>query len=172
MRRSDVVKWLIYALGAAVVWAAETLLLNRLPIFGVIPVLLPLAAVAVGLWEGTAAGAVFGLCLGIFADAIYPGLPGGMTAGLCVMGWLTGAMIQYRLRQNLPGYLICAVASMTALELFRALSALLSRLGPAQLIFSLAGRELACSLLYAIPVYLLFKLLHFLLHKPQRGVRL
>lgn len=172
MRRSDVGKWLLYALGVWVVWIAETLFLNRLPILGVIPVLLPLAAVAVGLWEGALPGAVFGLCLGIFADAVYPGLPGGMTLGLCVIGWLTGAMSQYRVRQNLLGYLICAVAAMTALEVFRALSAALSHLGALSHILSLGGRELACSLLYAIPVYLLFKLLHHLVSKPTRGVRL
>ena len=173
MRRSDVVKWLIYALGVAVVWMAETLFLNRLPLFGVIPVLLPLTAVAVGLWEGAFHGAVFGLCLGVFADAVYPGLPGGMTLGLCLIGWLTGAMSQYRVRPNLPGYLICALGGMTALEFFRVLSALLSRLGAPAAIFSLAGRELACSLLYAIPVYLLFKLLHHWTGGERvRGVRL
>ncbi len=172
MRRSDVGKWLLYALGVLVVWMAETLFLNRLPILGVIPVLLPLAAVAVGLWESALPGAVFGLCLGIFADAVYPGLPGGMTLGLCVIGWLTGAMSQYRVRQSLPGYLICAVAAMTALEVFRVLSAALSHLGALSDILSLGGRELACSLLYAIPVYLLFKLLHHLVTKPVRGVRL
>lgn len=172
MRRSDVVKWLIYALGVAAVWMAETLFLNRLPLFGVIPVLLPLAAVAVGLLEGAFPGAVFGLCLGMFADAIYPGLPGGMTLGLCVMGWLAGAMSQYRVRPNLPGYLICAVSAMTALELFRALSAFLSHRGAVRDILWLAARELGCSLVYAIPVYLLFKLFNRLISRPIQGVRL
>lgn len=172
MRRSEVGKWLLYALGVLVVWIAETLFLNRLPLFGVIPVLLPLAAVAAGLWEGALPGAVFGLCLGIFADAIYPGLPGGMTLGLCIIGWLTGAMSQYRVRQNLPGYLICAVAAMVGLEVVRVVTALLSHLGGAEAIFSLAGRELACSLLYAIPIYFLFKLVHHFVSTPVRGVRL
>lgn len=172
MRRSDVTKWLIYALGVAVVWMAETLFLNRLPLFGVIPVLLPLTAVAVGLWEGAFPGAVFGLCLGVFADAVYPGLPGGMTLGLCLIGWLTGAMSQYRVRQNLPGYLICAVSAAAALALARASAALLSHKGTAGAVFSLAGREMACSLVYAIPIYLLFFLLHRLIVKPVRGVRL
>lgn len=172
MRRSDVTKWLIYALGVAVVWMAETLFLNRLPLFGVIPVLLPLTAVAVGLWEGAFPGAVFGLCLGVFADAVYPGLPGGMTLGLCLIGWLTGAMSQYRVRQNLPGYLICAVSAAAALALVRASAALLSHRGTTGAVFSLAGREMACSLVYAIPIYLLFFLLHRLIAKPVRGVRL
>lgn len=172
MRQSDVIKWLIYALGVLPVWMAETLFLNRLPIFGVIPVLLPLAAVAVGLWEGTLPGAVYGLCLGVFADAVYPGIPGGMTLGLCVIGWLTGAMSRYRVRQNLLGYLICAVSAMTALEVFRVLSALLSRRGAPRDILWLAVRELACSLIYAIPIYLLFALLRHCVNKPKRGVRL
>ena len=173
MRRSDFVKWLIYALGVAAVWMAETLFLNRVPLVGVIPVLLPLAAVAVGILESTLAGAVFGLCLGVFADAIYPGLPGGMTLGLCVIGWLTGATSQYRVQKNLLGYLICAVVSMTVLEGFRAAAALLSHLGSTAAVLSLAGRELGCSLIYAIPVYLLFKLIHRLVNKPaSQGVRL
>lgn len=172
MRQSDVIKWLIYALGTAVVWMAETLFLNRVPLFGVIPVLLPLAAVAVGLWEGTLPGAVFGLCLGVFADAVYPGLPGGMTLGLCLIGWLTGAMSRYRVRQNLLGYLICAVCAMTALELCRVLSALLSHLGGVREILWLAFRELACSLVYALPIYLLFKLISYCVNKPSQGVRL
>lgn len=173
MRRSDLIKWLIYTLGVVAVWMAETLFLNRVPLFGVIPVLLPLAAVAVGLWESTPAGAVFGLCLGVFADAVYPGLPGGMTLGLCVIGWLTGALSQYRLQKNLVGYLLCAAAAMTGLEAFRAAGALLSHLGPTAAVLSLAGRELVCSLIYAIPVYLLFKLIHRLVDKPaSQGVRL
>lgn len=172
MRQSDVLKWLKYALGTLAVWMAETLFLNRLPVFGVIPVLLPLAAVAVGLWEGELSGAVYGLCLGVFADAVYPGLPGGMTLGLCLVGWLTGAMSRFRVRQNLPGYLICAVGSMTALEGLRVLSAALSRLGGLPDLFSRAGRELACSLLYAVPVYLIFKLINLTVNRPQQGVRL
>lgn len=172
MRRADVVKWLIYALGGLVVWIAEMLFLNRLPIFGVIPVLLPLAAVAAGLLEGALPGAVFGLCLGVFADAVYPGLPGGMTLGLCLMGWLTGVMSQYRVRQNLLGYLICATAAMTALEFSRSLSAALSHLGALSDILSLAGRELACSLLYAVPIYFLFKLICMAVNRPKRGVKL
>lgn len=172
MRRSDVAKWLIYTLGVAVVWMAETLFLNRLPLFGVIPVLLPLTAVAVGLWEGVVEGAVFGLCLGVFADAVYPGLPGGMTLGLCLIGLLTGAMSQYRVRQNLPGYLLCAVAATAAIALTRTCAALLSHLGTVRDVLSLAGREMACSLVYAIPLYLLFHLLHRLIEKPVRGVRL
>lgn len=173
MRRSDFVKWLIYALGVLAVWMAETLFLNRLPLFGVIPVLLPLAAVAVGLLESAPAGAVFGLCLGVFADAVYPGIPGGMTLGLCVIGWLTGAMSQYRVQKNLVGYLICAVAALMGLEVFRSASALLSHLGPPSAVLFLAVREWGCSLVYAIPVYLLFKLIHRLVNKPARqGVRL
>ena len=147
MRRSDFVKWLIYALGVA--------------------------AVAVGLWESPLAGAVFGLCLGVFADAVYPGFPGGMTLGLCIFGWVTGTLSQYRLQKNLLGYSICAVVALTALEAVRAASALLSHVGPTYGVLSLAGRELGCSLIYAIPVYLLFKLIHHAVNKPaHQGVRL
>ena len=54
------VKWLAYALALLPVWLMECFLLSRYPLFGVKPMLLPLAVVAVATLEGGAAGAGFG----------------------------------------------------------------------------------------------------------------
>lgn len=158
--RDQVHKWLVYALGLLPVWAAETMLLNRLPLFGVIPVLLPLAAVAVALWEGAGPGALFGLGVGILADAVYPGAPGGMTLGLCLMGWLTGAICQYGVRQNFVGYVLCAAIDMGALELCRFAWAMFTRLGTAQAVASVALKEGLWSLCFTPLLYPLFKLIY------------
>lgn len=158
--RDRVHKWLLYALGVVPVWMLETMVLNRLPLFGVIPVLLPLAAVAVALWEGALPGAVFGLCLGVVADAVYPGAPGGMTLGLCLMGLTTGAVSQYAVRQNLVGYLLCAAADMAALEAARVLWGAFVRLGPLEAVALTALKEGIWSLCFAPLLYLLFKLIY------------
>ncbi len=158
--RDQVHKWLIYALGLLAVWAAEALVLWRFPMFGVIPVLLPLAAVAVAFWEGARRGAVFGLCVGVLADAIYPGTPGGMTLGLCLMGFCVGAIRQYGIRQTFLGYLLCAAVAMAALELFRVLGLLLIQLGSPEALAWVALKEGLWSLCFTIAIYPLFKLIY------------
>lgn len=158
--RDQVHKWLLYALGLLAVWAAEALVLWRFPMFGVIPVLLPLAAVAVAFWEGARRGAVFGLCVGVLADAIYPGTPGGMTLGLCLMGFCVGAASQYGIRQTFLGYLLCAGVSMGALELVRVLGLLLIRLGSLEALAWVALKEGLWSLCFTVAIYPLFKLIY------------
>ena len=62
MTRNDfLIKWGVYALAILPVWWCELFLLNRFPLFGVIPMLLPLTAVAVAVLEGATAGAGYGL---------------------------------------------------------------------------------------------------------------
>ena len=158
--QDHVLKWLCYALGVFPIWLAETQILNRIPRFGVIPVLLPLAAVAVALWEGARCGAVFGLCLGIIADATYPGAPGGMTLGLCLLGFLTGAASQYEVRQTFVGYALCAGVSMGLLELARVAWCLFTRLGPLPAVALVAAKEGLWSLCFIPLIYPLFKFIY------------
>ena len=158
--RDQLLKWLCYALGVLPVWLAETQILNRVPLFGVIPVLLPLAAVAVALWEGARCGAVFGLCLGVIADATYPGAPGGMTLGLCLMGFVTGAVSQYGVRQTFVGYALCAGVSMGILELGRIAWCLFTQLGPLPAVALVAVKEGLWSLCFIPLIYPLFKLIY------------
>ena len=57
MTRQDfLIKWGAYALALLPVWFLELFVLNRFPVLGVTPMLLPLAAAAVGVLEGAVAG--------------------------------------------------------------------------------------------------------------------
>lgn len=160
-------KWFCYALGVLPVWAAETLLLNRVPFLGVIPVLLPLAAIAVAQWEGERSGAVFGLCVGVVADATYPGVPGGMTLGLCLLGWLTGAMSRYGVQRNFLGYLLCSTVGMGLLELGRLGWGILTKLGSFEAVGLVALKEGLWSLCFVVVIYPLFKMIY----RAQGGQR-
>ncbi len=158
--QDSLVKWLCYALGVLPVWLAETQILNRVPLFGVIPVLLPLAAVAVALWEGARSGALFGLCLGVIADATYPGTPGGMTLGLCLLGFLAGAACQYGVRQTFVGYALCSAVGMGLLELARVGWCLFTKLGPLPAVALVAAKEGLWSLCFIPFLYPLFKAIY------------
>ena len=54
------IKWGVYTLALLPVWFLEAYVLSRVPLWGVSPMLLPLAAVAVAVLEGASGGAGFG----------------------------------------------------------------------------------------------------------------
>lgn len=63
-----VLKYLVYMFLALL---CQNMLFTRLRIFGVCPMALPAVAVAVGMFEGSSWGALFGVVMGIFADMAY-----------------------------------------------------------------------------------------------------
>ena len=157
MTRNDfLIKWGVYALAILPVWWCELFLLNRFPLFGVIPMLLPLAAVAVAVLEGAVAGAGFGLGVGILCDEVYFGTDGAMTLGLCVAGMAAGALAQYLLRQNLVGCLLCSLLALAAMDGVRIAVRLLRGSRELGAMLSLAGQEILLSLIFVFPVYALF----------------
>ena len=141
MTRQDfLIKWGVYALALVPVWFLELFVLNRFPLFGVAPMLLPLAAVCVAVLEGTTAGAGFGLFVGILCDAAYFNTDGAMTVGLCLIGVGAGALAQYVLRQNLVGCLLCSFAALALIDGVRIAARLLAGRGELAAMLGLAGR--------------------------------
>lgn len=67
-RVKRVLKYLLYMFLTLV---AQNMLFTQIRPMGVAPMVLPAAAVAVGMFEGATWGAVFGLIMGIFADMAF-----------------------------------------------------------------------------------------------------
>lgn len=157
MTRSDfMLKWSIYALALVPVWVLELYVLSRYPLFGVKPMLMPLAAVAVAVLEGSSAGGGFGLFVGILCDAFYHDTSGSMTVMLCLIGVCAGAVSRYALRQNLLGCLLCSLGGLLALDGARVVVHLFRQTAPLDALLRVALPEVAWSLVFAFPVYALF----------------
>lgn len=151
------IKWLAYTLALLPVWFADGFLFSALPLWGVRPMLLPLAAMAVATLEGATAGAGFGLAVGMLFDAVVPGTPGVMTFVLSVLGFLAGMLARYVLWQNLVGCLLCSVMALVGIDALRILSRLLLGTAPLGPMLELAGKEILWSLCFVPLVYLLFR---------------
>ncbi len=158
-RRDWIVKWALYALVVLPVWFLELFLLNRVKLFGVSPMLLPLTAVAVAVLEGSGAAAGFGLAIGILCDAAY-GTAGAMTLAIAFLGAAAGVAAQYRLKQNLTGYMICAGGMLLAIDAGRVLWRLFAGVAPLSALVRVAAPEVAYSLCLAPLVYLLFRVVY------------
>ena len=156
-RRDQLHKWFFYALGLFLVWVLDAYVLNRLTLFGVIPMLLPLAVVSVAVLEGAYAGAGFGLAVGLLWELSYPGGFGGLVFGMTLAGMLLGAAAQYVLSQSFPSYVLCCAALLALLDLLRVLSALLNDAASLPVLLQTAGGECLLSLVWSPLVWLLFR---------------
>lgn len=115
-RQAWLQKWISYTLALLGVWLLDAYVLSRFPVFGVTPILLPVAATAVGVLEGVSGGAGFGLATGLLWATAYPGSMGLRVLLLTVVGMLTGALAQYALSQTLMGCLLCSAATLAVIE--------------------------------------------------------
>lgn len=161
------IKWLAYALALLPVWFAQAFLVNRFPLFGVVPSLLPLAAVAVAVLEGASAGAGFGLAVGVLCDAVYFGGHGFLTLGLCLIGWGAGAASQYVLSRNFGGCLLCAAAGLVLIDMVRVFAGLFTGLASLPALLRVALPEVLWSLCFVCLLYPWFawvrgRIIHFL----------
>ena len=119
--RDQIHKWFFYALGLFLVWVLDAQILNRLPVLGTIPMLLPLAVVSVAVLEGAYAGAGFGLAVGLLWELAYPGGFGGLVFGMALAGMITGAVSQYALSQSFLSCLLCSAGVLGVLDGLRIL---------------------------------------------------
>lgn len=152
-RQDAVLKWLLYGLATLPVWWLDAFVLNRFPLLGVIPMLLPVAAATVAALEGAVAGAGFGLFVGVLCDAVYYGGHGAMTLGLCLLCWGAGALAQYVLRPNFGGCILCAGLVLAAIDLGRVSWGLFTQLAPLPALLRVAVPEILWSLAFVCLLY-------------------
>jgi rod shape-determining protein MreD len=168
MTRQDlVIKWLAYVLALLPILVLDLFVLPWIPFWGALPCLLPVAAVTVAVLEGPAAGAGYGLFVGVLSDALIPGLPGAMTLGLTLLGLCAGAVARYRVRQNFLGCLVCSAGALAVIDLFRVLSALLQRRAGLLPLLRLALPEIVWSLVFLPLIYAIYLWVFHRVPKPS-----
>lgn len=149
-RRDTIIKWIAYGVALAVITIFNYYILGPLPIS--LPLLLPMAAVAVGTLENPKFGAGFGLVSGLIMATI------GHQSLLCIpaltaIGWLCSLLSQRVLRQDLVGHLLCAVVTIFVWEAVQVCWHLARGLGAPGLLLRVALPELLWSLVFSLPVY-------------------
>lgn len=155
-RRDFLIKWLVYVLALLPILILALYVLPRIPVFGTIPALLPIAAITVAVLEGPVGGAGFGLFVGILSDALIPGIPGTMTFALCFLGACAGAAARYGVRQNLVGCLICSTGAMFLINLIRVVYLLIRGTAPLGILLTTALAEIFWSLVFLPLIYGVF----------------
>lgn len=155
-RRDFILKWLLYAIALFPVLLLEVYIFPRIPIFGIVPSLFPIAAVAVAMLEGPVAGAGFGLFVGILSDALTPGTPGAMIFFLAFLGYATGIASRYGISQNMLGCLICSSSALFLINLLRIIISLFRGTASLWRLLAVAFPEILISLVFLPLIYGIF----------------
>ena len=105
-RNETIFKWTLYAAATVLCFLAQSLVLQRFTFWGVIPFLYPVLPAVTATFEGPAAGAVYGLAVGVAGDSLLPGpIPCFYTLVFPLVG-LCGALVAQSL---LPAGFLCSL---------------------------------------------------------------
>ncbi|MGI6498700.1 MAG: rod shape-determining protein MreD [Oscillospiraceae bacterium] len=158
-KRDAVMKWLTYGGTLLLVCLLQLFVTDRISIFGVHPMLLPLCAVTVGILEGPSAGAGFGLATGLLSLVAIYRMPVLILLFLPLAGLLSGLVSEYVIQSRFLGSLLCSMICLVCIEGYHIIPRLVAGV-PIRPLLQIALPELLYSLLCLVPVYFLFHLAH------------
>ena len=147
-----IARWVLWGILLAAALVLQGTVCNRLPLFGAVPLLMPVAVVCVAMMGSAESGAVVGLIGGLMAylggDASAFVIPlltfaGALSGGLCTI---------YFTRSLLPALLLAAIALVICQVPSWALEWYLGHV-PFSAAWRLLLAEFCCSLLYTLPLY-------------------
>ncbi|MCD7945612.1 MAG: hypothetical protein LUF81_03240 [Clostridiales bacterium] len=160
VRREEVSGWPIRIGVLLLCFFLERCVLNRFPLWGGTPLLMPLAVASIGFLEGSGPGAVCGLGAGL-ASALAMGSDGTALIWFdTAIGLACGATLDKALGRTFPGYLLCALVTMLLWEGLQSVIHIFFLGDAADAVLALAGAEGGYSLIFAPVLYLVFLLLH------------
>lgn len=151
-----IIKWGHYWAAALVVFFLERCVFARLPVLGVVPMLIPLAVVMVAALEGSTAGALFGLITGTVCVITLPRASLGLILLYTGIGLLCGVAAQYAVSRGLMGGLFCAALTLVLMDGGRIFYWLVWRDAALLPLLKVAVPEILYSLVLALPIYLMF----------------
>ncbi len=160
-KKALITKWVLYS-AALILFILLQQVLNALPaVWGVSPFLMPIIVALVAALEGPVPGTIFGICIGFFCDLIGGGIFSGIyTISFFCIALAISIISKDWVMHNIFGSLIYALISFFILDVFQTLFLLLFKGAELMVILSLAGREIAISILFTIPVFFLYNYLH------------
>lgn len=160
MTRQDFIKkWIMYALALALTAGLQELLFSRLRPLGVVPVLLPLALTALAALEGAAAGAGFGIAVGVLS-MFLDGAGAGIILLACLAGLISGLLARYVLSRSFFGCLVCSLGALILRMAWLVLTHWLQGAAPLSILLRVGGLELAWTMLLCPLVYAMFRFIY------------
>lgn len=151
------IKWTLYGAATVLFCLLQGFFLQHLSLLGVFPFLFPVLVAVLATHEGPVAGAVYGLALGILCDlTVAAPIPCFYTLIFPLAGLFSGLISQSLLSAGFLCSLASSAVSFLLTDGFHCLLLLLTGKGSFQAALLLMVRETGVTLLFVLPVFLLF----------------
>ncbi len=150
-------KWALYALALLLFLFLQQAVLDQLRILNVYPFLLPMVIAVVAALEGPTGGTVFGIAVGFLCDNAGAGVfPGVYTFSFFCIALAVAIISKYWVMRNVFGSLIYALIAYAIIDLIQFLFLLAVHHANPLAVLELAGREIAASIVFVIPIFFLY----------------
>lgn len=154
-------KWLYYAGATLLLVLVQSLVLNRICVWGVHPFLPPLIAAITAMLEGPGEGAAFAGVFGLLCDLTMPGIiPCFYTLAFLAAALLAAVIAKRFLSQGFLCAVLCAGLSLLVTDLLLTLLLTFRQGVELTAALSLTGREAAVTVVLSPLVYLLLRSVH------------
>ena len=113
------VKWIAYAVELLLICIIQSTP-NLLPAFlGVKPLLLPVFAISIAMFEGETTAMWFGVVAGMLMDITSSSVFGVNTLMLMIICYICGSLVVFLMRNNIVTAMVLGVGGLLAMELMR-----------------------------------------------------
>lgn len=154
-------KWLYYAGATLLLVLVQSLVLNRICVWGVHPFLPPLIAAITAMLEGPGEGAAFAGVFGLLCDLTMPGIiPCFYTLAFLAAALLAAVIAKWFLSQGFLCAVLCAALALLVTDLLHTLLLTFRQGVELTAALSLTGREAAVTVVLSPLVYLLLRSVH------------
>lgn len=142
-----------YGVILAAAYLLQGVVFPWLSIRGVCPLVLPTAAAAIALFEGSVPGGAWGLAAGVLCDAsmaqptLYFTL---LIPALCILVGIAGSSV---LAKGFPSCLVCSLCMLVLCTLFQMIRPVLFRGGSLLVALGIGFIQVVYSLIFCIPAY-------------------
>jgi len=154
-KKALIISILLHALLLITVYVFQGVIFPYMRLGGLVPLLLPVAAAGIALYEGRYIGGVYGLVAGILCDISFNQPAGVFTVFLTLTGLIVGTLADtVILRGFVTYYISCAaVLVLTALVQMFPMIVLPTYNIPAYVLLPTAIRQTVYSLILAFPIW-------------------
>ena len=152
-------KWGIYALVMVLLFAAQQLFLDPIVLspMGASPFLAPMLVAVVAALEGPTEGTLFGTAAGLLCDGVFSGV---YTFSFFCIALLVAIIAKYWVMRNVFGSIVYALIAFAVIDLIQILYLTALHGAALSAALPLAGREIAVSIVFVIPIFFLYNALH------------
>jgi len=152
-RRRIFVSIILHALLFFVIYALQDMILIHLQLFGLVPLILPVAATGIAVFEGRDIGGIAGIFAGIMCDISFNAPVGVFTVLLTFTGLLVGTLADTVMRRGFLSFYIASVVVL-AISVAAQMFPLVFFTGiPPQALAMVAMRQTIFSMLFVFPIY-------------------